>query len=100
MDRIIEGILCEGGLGKSSLHCVSSVGSVENVRFLLTHNVNVNALDEERRTPLHYACRQVKGGYEVARLLLNSGARTDLLDIHKRPPEHYARIMWGPKRAN
>jgi len=54
------------------LHLAAVSGDLEEVRELLEKGADVNAKDEEGRTPLHWAAGN--GYVEVARLLIEHGA--------------------------
>ena len=56
---------------QTSLHDATSYGNLENVEFLLENNANLNAVDDNKSTPLHLASQKNKP--EVVKLLLISG---------------------------
>ena len=57
------------------------------IKVLIAKNANINALDGNKRTPLHYAAW--KGHMKVIEVLLFNGAKTDLKDRLGRTPLHY-----------
>uniref|UniRef100_A0A8C7GMV8 Ankyrin repeat domain 52 n=1 Tax=Oncorhynchus kisutch TaxID=8019 RepID=A0A8C7GMV8_ONCKI len=62
--------------------------NAEEVKFLLHKNEEVNALDQERRTPLHAAA--CLGDVHIMDLLINSGASINAKDQGWRTPLHRA----------
>ena len=64
--------------GFSSLHDAAYDGNLKIVTFLLNHNANVNAVDVDKRTPLHLAT--IRGRTEVIKTLLVNGANANLQD--------------------
>jgi ankyrin repeat protein len=65
---------------KTALHYVAEHGTAEMVDALIKIGSNVNAVDIDGCTPLHYACRRSKRDGEIMRLLLKNGADCDVLD--------------------
>ena len=61
---------CEDAIGRTPLHIHQNNRGL--MRTFLAHNADVNALDDERNTPLHYA--GVNGRTGVAELLIMNGA--------------------------
>ena len=68
VDAIIDSPWFEG---RTSLQIASYVGRLKNVEFLLEHNANINAVDNNKCTPLHLATLANKT--KVVNLLLSSG---------------------------
>uniref|UniRef100_A0A8C8IR10 Ankyrin repeat domain 52 n=1 Tax=Oncorhynchus tshawytscha TaxID=74940 RepID=A0A8C8IR10_ONCTS len=62
--------------------------NAEEVKFLLHKNEEVNALDQERRTPLHAAA--CLGDVHIMDLLINSGASVNAKDQGWLTPLHRA----------
>ena len=60
----------------------------------MSKNANVNALDKERHSPIHWAV--VCGQLEPLDVLCNSGSLINTSDIHGAFPIHYAAQMCGP----
>jgi len=54
------------------LHQAATDGDVEQVKLLISKGADVNAEDEEQKTPLHYAAKS--GKMEVVQLLVEAGA--------------------------
>ena len=48
----------------------------------------VDAIDEHKYTPLHFAARSGKS--EAVKLLLEAGAKTDMRNVRNDTPIHYA----------
>jgi hypothetical protein len=62
------------------LHCATGAYNADNVRVLIAHGADVNALMDEEQTPLDYALAQssntdIPNMAEVAELLLQAGAK-------------------------
>ena len=55
-------------------------------QLLLDHGVDVNALDNDCATPLHFASSY--GRLDIARLLLDRGAKADVENVHGQSPLH------------
>uniref|UniRef100_A0A4W5NNA9 Ankyrin repeat domain 52 n=1 Tax=Hucho hucho TaxID=62062 RepID=A0A4W5NNA9_9TELE len=67
---------------------IFNVRNAEEVKFLLRKNEEVNALDQERRTPLHAAA--CLGDVHIMDLLINSGASINAKDQGWLTPLHRA----------
>uniref|UniRef100_W5L4P0 Ankyrin repeat domain 52 n=1 Tax=Astyanax mexicanus TaxID=7994 RepID=W5L4P0_ASTMX len=67
---------------------IFSLRNVEEVKFLLHKNDDVNALDQERRTPLHAAA--CLGDVRIMDLLIKSGASVNAKDQGWLTPLHRA----------
>ncbi|MEJ2702300.1 MAG: CocE/NonD family hydrolase [Sedimentisphaerales bacterium] len=64
-------------------------GDIEQIRILISKGVDVNAQDEAKFTPLHYAAKS--GMAEITQLLLEAGAGVDVEAADKeKTPLHYA----------
>ena len=76
-------------LSGSSLHYAACLGIHELITFLvIEHSQDVNAQDDEKRTPLHLASQ---GGHVAfARVLIEHGAKVNVGDKYKRSPLHLA----------
>ena len=68
----------------------SKDGDVSQVGDLLDNGANVNAVDNEKKTPLHWA--SLKGHEAVAALLVKNGADVNAVDNNKNTPLHYASV--------
>lgn len=75
--------------GMTSLHIAASKGHLESCEVLLDYgnNLDLNALDDRCRTPLHLAC--IHSHLQVAQLLTRSGALLNEADIYGNTPLHY-----------
>lgn len=84
---------CSGRSIDSELSDAASVGSVEQVRALLSKGANINHVDRSGRkfSPLHWAC--FSKNYSTARVLLENGADPNVKDIAGNQPLLYA---YGP----
>ena len=67
------------------------------IRFLLAAGVNINAVDLESHSAVHWAV--VCGELEALDLLCNSGADLNIPDLHGAFPIHYAAQMLVPSSA-
>ena len=88
----------ENVLGQTPLHLVSQCPEYchnENpniARLLLELGVDVNALDKDHTTPLHFAC--FHGNIETAHILLDYGAEVNVQNADGQTPLHrFARIF-------
>ncbi|XP_049946893.1 ankyrin-3-like [Schistocerca serialis cubense] len=70
-------------------------GSVSKVRTLLAVGADVEAKDDDKRTPLHWAA--IRGHVEVARCLLEDGADVNTRDNWQNTPLHQA--AWNDNAA-
>lgn len=61
---------------------------IEMVATLIRQGAEIDAPDNQGRTPLHMACR--RGSATVTRALLEAGADPDEADRDGRTPVHYA----------
>lgn len=62
--------------------------SIAIVELLISRGANVNDVDEDGRTPLHYAASSANS--EIVELLLAAQASPSEVDIHGNTPLHYA----------
>ena len=70
---------------KSVLHKASEQGDLSKVEFLIQLGAQVDAIDEDQATPLHYA-----NSFEVVNCLVNNGANVEAKDIDGQTPLYYA----------
>ena len=83
--------------GGTLLHEYASRGELKPLTFLVHEGANVDALDNNRRTPLHQAAMK-RYGDDAVPVLLRYGARHDLKDSEGRTPLMLA-LMGGNKSA-
>jgi len=77
--------------GKTGLHLAVHGGATEAAALLVRLGANVNAVDKEKRTPLHIAC--LNNHREIGRILVEEGgADTNLKDQGLKVPMHLACI--------
>lgn len=80
---LFTAIGCERRLTKSpesakqikSLHDAAADGDIEQVKLLISKGADVNAEDEEKKTPLHSAAKS--GKMELVQLLVEAGAEVN-----------------------
>jgi len=72
----------------SRLLDASDKEKLEEVRLLLDMGAQVDAEDDTKKTPLHWAAWN--GHIEIARLLIKRGAQVDAEDKYKQTPLHMA----------
>ena len=70
---------------KTVLHKASEQGDLSKVEFLIQLGAQVDAIDEDQATPLHYA-----NSFEVVNCLVNNGANVESKDIDGQTPLYYA----------
>lgn len=82
--------------GLTPLHSAAQLGNLETVAFFLkSSNSIVGALDQFRRTPLHWA---VLGGHlNIIKLLIENGADINACDSKGRNLFHYAVLKGCPR---
>lgn len=66
----------KGNAGWTPLHFAAQEGQLEIAEFLLTQEVDVNAVNDELWTPLHLAVQE--GDVDMAELLLSHDANPDI----------------------
>lgn len=76
--------------GQTLMHVYCAEGNTQVVKFLLGHGATASilAVDENLRTPLHYAC--ISGHKEIVNLLIKDGAIVNALDTNGETPLHFA----------
>jgi len=75
-----------GHFNETPLHTAALRGATEIVEALLKAGANVNALDNRKRMPLHYAASGYEGTLTAAKMLLKAGARVDARDEDRDTP--------------
>lgn len=70
------------------LHFAAAIGNLKRVQDLLKKHVNVNTLDDHKRTPLHRAA--ITGNLAVVNELISKDALINLQDKRGRTPLFYA----------
>ncbi|KAK0624977.1 hypothetical protein B0T17DRAFT_258052 [Bombardia bombarda] len=77
------------GEGRTALHVAANLGRCEQLDLLLEHkDVDINALDLQKNTPLHLATLSKKR--ESVEHLLKRGANTEIADKKGHLPKYYA----------
>jgi ankyrin repeat protein len=71
-------------LGRSELHYAAVTGDVSEVTRLVRAGADVNLLDKNRFTPLHFATQQQM--LDVARILVDAGAEINGKDCDGNTP--------------
>ncbi|KAG5672825.1 hypothetical protein PVAND_002915 [Polypedilum vanderplanki] len=79
--------------GFKPIHLAVIQGTLETVNLLLANKVNVNALDNEGHSVVHWAT--VCGEAQILRTLLSAGADASIPDMNEATPLHYAAQMCG-----
>ncbi|KAJ6692207.1 ANKYRIN REPEAT-CONTAINING PROTEIN [Salix purpurea] len=59
-------------------------GHLDIVEYLISQGVDINAFNEEKNTPLHWAC--LNGHTEAVKKLILAGASLGILNSHERTP--------------
>lgn len=79
-------------LGQTPLHVACFVQSLPCVELLSASTSNVNAVDRELRTPLHFAVMSTDSSAELVQLLLKRGALVNAADRTGFTPLHIAAL--------
>ncbi|TKR64477.1 hypothetical protein L596_025002 [Steinernema carpocapsae] len=81
--------LCRDGKGLAPLHKAIVFGRTDIAKYLIrNYPQSVNAMDQNKRTPLHYAAALRDGGY-LYKVMRKSGADPNIFDCNGRPPKYY-----------
>ncbi|XP_014670914.1 PREDICTED: ankyrin repeat domain-containing protein 24-like [Priapulus caudatus] len=84
-----EMVNSEENTGKTAIHLAAATGHQQVIKELATiHCCNLDALDEDERTPLHWAA--VTGQHRCISTLLKLGANPSVRDISGITPMDYA----------
>lgn len=77
-------------IGDAPLHLylTSKHKNIEIIKYLIEFGADVNILNEDGDTPLHYA--SMEGHLEIVKYLIESGADVNILDKERDTPLHYA----------
>ncbi|KAM3740447.1 hypothetical protein ACB098_08G099700 [Castanea mollissima] len=67
-----------------ALHMAAANGHLDVVEYLINRGVDLNAINEEKNTPLHWAC--LNGHIEVVKKLILAGANVTELNSYERTP--------------
>ncbi|KAI6235408.1 Ankyrin repeat and Ankyrin repeat-containing domain-containing protein [Aphelenchoides besseyi] len=83
--------LCRDGRGLAPLHKAIVFGRTDVAKYLIrNYPQSVNAMDQNKRTPLHYAAALRDGGY-LYKLMRKAGADPNVFDCNGRPAKYYLR---------
>ncbi|KAK2726870.1 serine/threonine-protein phosphatase 6 regulatory ankyrin repeat subunit A-like [Artemia franciscana] len=80
--------------GYTPLHSAAAQCQLDKCQFLLSKGAQVDALDDKRRTPLHWAVNETESftrekqreKLEIVKLLISRGATVDVLDENDLTP--------------
>ena len=86
-----------GDLNETLLHCAARNNRTEIVNLLLSKGADVNARDNDNRTPLHWAAYY--GNTEIVNLLLSKGADVNARDNENRTALHDAAVWNDIQRS-
>lgn len=75
------------------LHTACLFSFSDGVWALIAANANVNALDANGKSPLHYSCEYSSVRKDLVEMLVAAGADVNAADRHGWTPLHYA--CWG-----
>ncbi|KHJ93002.1 ankyrin repeat protein [Oesophagostomum dentatum] len=81
--------LCRDSRGLSPLHKAIVFDRADIAKYLIRNYPHaVNAMDQKKRTPLHYAAAYRDGGY-LYKMMRKSGADPNIYDCNGRPAKYY-----------
>ncbi|KAJ1373911.1 hypothetical protein KIN20_036444 [Parelaphostrongylus tenuis] len=81
--------LCRDTRGMSPLHKAIVFDRADIAKYLIrSYPHTVNAMDQKKRTPLHYAAAYRDGGY-LYKIMRKSGADPNVYDCNGRPAKYY-----------
>ncbi|RCN38014.1 ankyrin repeat protein, partial [Ancylostoma caninum] len=81
--------LCRDSRGLSPLHKAIVFDRADIAKYLIrNYPHSVNAMDQKKRTPLHYAAAYRDGGY-LYKMMRKSGADPNIYDCNGRPAKYY-----------
>uniref|UniRef100_A0A0M3HW63 ANK_REP_REGION domain-containing protein n=1 Tax=Ascaris lumbricoides TaxID=6252 RepID=A0A0M3HW63_ASCLU len=81
--------LCRDARGLSPLHKAIVFGRTDIAKYLVrNYPQSVNAMDQNKRTPLHYAAALRDGGY-MYKVMRKAGADPNIFDCNGRPAKYY-----------
>uniref|UniRef100_A0A158P856 ANK_REP_REGION domain-containing protein n=1 Tax=Angiostrongylus cantonensis TaxID=6313 RepID=A0A158P856_ANGCA len=81
--------LCRDTRGMSPLHKAIVFDRADIAKYLIrSYPHSVNAMDQKKRTPLHYAAAYRDGGY-LYKIMRKSGADPNVYDCNGRPAKYY-----------
>ncbi|GMR43020.1 hypothetical protein PMAYCL1PPCAC_13215 [Pristionchus mayeri] len=81
--------LCRDSRGLSPLHKAIVFERTDIAKYLIrNYPQSVNAMDQKKRTPLHYAAALRDSGY-LYKVMRKSGADPNIYDCNGRPAKHY-----------
>ncbi|WKX99944.1 hypothetical protein Q1695_014649 [Nippostrongylus brasiliensis] len=81
--------LCRDSRGLSPLHKAIVFDRPDIAKYLIRNYPHVvNAMDQKKRTPLHYAAAFRDGGY-LYKMMRKSGADPNIYDCNGRPAKYY-----------
>lgn len=72
--------------GDSALHVAVKQGYFEELKILIQHNADINAVNSTKQTPLHLAA--MCGGAETVSLLLSKQPHVNCQDEDLKTPLH------------
>lgn len=72
----------EHATGDTLLHKAARKNNPSIVEFLLSHNPNLNIINDEGKTPLHEACQSRYLPGDIIDLLIKKGADQSIQDLH------------------
>ena len=75
-------VYIKDNFGNGILHNSCNTNKTDILEILLNYNLDINELNNNKRTPLHIAAM---GGYnKLVKLLIKNGAKKNLLNINNK----------------
>ena len=83
------------GFGQTLLsRCIGQSNNFDKIKFLVSHGIDINAIDSKGMNALHYECSKPRANDNIVKYLIENGINFKQRDKFKNTALHYA-IMYG-----